>query len=108
MSGGWTEAQRTAQFANNSYHQQRQGYKNGTIITPMLITFVQKWLKERLGVEAALCLERDGERNRVSLRFADDSYMYVAEVSCLNALRKKDPRVDPKQVLVLFEKRANG
>jgi hypothetical protein len=77
----------------------------GSIITPAIISYVQRWLLIH-GIESRLLIERVGDRNRVALRFSDGSHIYEAEVAILNALRKREPRAATDQLLTLFQRTA--
>ena len=79
----------------------------GDIITSALISYCQRWLLVRFGMEATLVIERgvDG-RNRVALRLVEPTCIYEAEVASLNALRKRDPQAPMDRVLLLFERTA--
>lgn len=78
------------------------------IITPILISFVQAWLRTRYGIETGLLIERQpgAERSRVALRLDDGGCMSECDVSRLNALRKRDPAAPMERVLLLFERTA--
>ena len=80
----------------------------GDIITPALITYVQRWLRVRFGIETSLLIERDHEqaRNRVILRLNADGCIQEGEVARLNALRKRNPQAPMDRVLLLFERTA--
>jgi hypothetical protein len=79
----------------------------GTIITPALIFYCQKWLRVRFGMEATLLIERGADgRNRVALRLTEPSCTYECEVARLNALRRREPSAPMDRVLLLFERTA--
>lgn len=78
------------------------------IMTPILISFVQGWLRSRYGIETGLLIERDEQsgRNRVALRLDADGCMQYCDVARLNALRKREPAAPMERVLLLFERTA--
>jgi hypothetical protein len=91
-------------------HRDNDQYRRaqGDIITPALITYVQRWLRVRFGIETSLFIERDPEqgRNRVILRLNADGCIQEGEVARLNALRKRNPLAPMDRVLLLFERTA--
>jgi hypothetical protein len=96
--------QRANSLVASSLYQREAGA--GKIITPMIIAYVQAWLRLRLGVEAGLVIERCAERNRVALRFREGPSTYEAEVARLNALRREYPKAHPDRITALFERTA--
>ena len=102
----------TAGVVDRTGHRDNDQYRRaqGDIITPVLITYVQRWLLSRFGIETSLLIERDPAeaRNRVLLRLVEQPALlvYQAEVARLNALRRRNPLAPMDRVLMLFERTA--
>ena len=58
----------------------------------LTICAIRKWAEKALGVPAALVIERQGDRNRVALRFVFVDVAYECSVATLRDLHRRRPK----------------
>lgn len=63
----------------------------GEILTMAYVCRVQGWLR-RFGIESRIIIERNDERNKVTLRWDRDGRAYIGEVKLVDALRRRTPK----------------